>query len=99
MQALREAFPDSFAGMYDQAEMGAQAAVDLSETPVVVPEKDVSPKKPVEAPPVVGDDPDNPDVTSDEEPEIPPPEKTKQEMQGKLDRMRKDAEKEAEEIF
>lgn len=47
VQALREAFPEEFQGMYSQEEMPATADFELSDTPLIGCENDVeSPQKP-----------------------------------------------------
>lgn len=54
MQALREAFPDDLAGMYDSSEMGvdlnesAMAPVDMDNLPPVVQAEPVQPEAPLE---------------------------------------------------
>ena len=54
MQALREAFPDDLAGMYDSSEMGvdlnesAMAPVDMDNLPPVIQAEPVQQEAPLE---------------------------------------------------
>ena len=94
VQALREAFPDTFSGLYDQAEMSQPLGdVNLDETEVKPEVRDVTPEQKDEN--QREGTPDHPDGTSADEP-AQPEDKSKQEM---LDGIGKTADGVEEDIF